>query len=702
MSARAVADFASQASDANDDPLTRATTRHRHPSTERRARYGQRGLSPRHAIRVVALFLSAAGRADLPRRRPKISNQDRRFRSVTSTAQHPRTGTGSVIPRADLFGNPERTTPSISPDGRWLAWVAPHEGVLNVWVRPVGTDDDAWPVTADRDRGVREYMWAPDSDHLLYLRDQGGDENSHLYAVSMRSGEVRDLTPFDGVKAVLLAHDLQITDRVLVGLNNTTPQLHDVYELHVATGDLVKVLDNPGYLGFVADSQLNVRAGVLPNQDGGRTIMVREVDGEWRPVLTVDPIDAPSTVPLGFDGDGRRLLVKTSADVNATRLVWIDVDSGEREVVVEDPTYDVDSVLTDAATKLPVMVSFQRDRLHTQALVPEIKRDLDTLAALDDGDLHIDSADRANTTWVVSFVHADGPTASYVYDRTTSQARFLFHDRPCLADRLKDVKPFSFTARDGLEINGYLTFPAGTAEKLPTVLLVHGGPRWRDTWQLNPEAQWLADRGYLCIQVNFRGSTGYGKAFTAAGNREWGAKMHHDLLDAITFAVNAGYTDPDRIGIYGGSYGGYAALAGAAFTPEVFRCAISLCGPSNLETLLRSIPPYWTPMIAEMYTAVGNPDTEPGLLRERSPLLHAGNITIPMMIVQGANDPRVPQSESDQIVAALQDNGVPHEYLLFDDEGHGLVKPENRLKFYAWAEQFLAEHLGGQYEPESA
>ncbi|UUV32233.1 S9 family peptidase [Amycolatopsis roodepoortensis] len=621
---------------------------------------------------------------------------------MTSTAQHPKLGAGSVIPRAELFGNPEHMTPSISPDGRWLAWVAPHEGVLNLWVRQADTDEDARPVTADRDRGIRDYMWAPDSEHLLYLRDQGGDENSHLYAVSVRSGDVRDLTPFDGVKAVLLAWDLQITDRVLVGLNQTNPQLHDVYDLYVATGELVKVLDNPGLLGLVADSQLDVRAGLRSNQDGGRTIMVREVDGEWRPLLTVDPIDALSTVPVGFDRHGRRLLVKTSADANATRLVWIDVESGEHEVVVEDPIYDVSSVLTDVSTRLPVMVSVQRERLHTQALVPEIKRDLDTLAEVDDGDLHVVSADRANATWVVSYAHADGPTASYVYDRATSRARFLFHDRPRLATRLKDVKPFSFTARDGLEIHGYLTFPAGNAEKLPTVLLVHGGPWSRDTWRLNTEAQWLADRGYLCIQVNFRGSTGYGTAFTAAGNREWGAKMHTDLLDGLTFAVEAGYADPDRIGIYGASYGGYAALAAAAFTPEVFRCAISLCGPSNLETLLRALPPHLTPLIPEIYRQVGNPDTEPDFLKRRSPLSYASHMTIPMLIAQGANDPRVPQSESDQIVAALRDNGVPPEYLLFHGEGHGLQIPENRLKFYATAERFLAEHLDGWYEPEPA
>jgi dipeptidyl aminopeptidase/acylaminoacyl peptidase len=265
------------------------------------------------------------------------------------------------------------------------------------------------------------------------------------------------------------------------------------------------------------------------------------------------------------------------------------------------------------------------------------------------------------------------------------------------------MEPFSFTARDGLTIHGYLTFPPGLGRTgLPSVLDVHGGPWARDTWGFNSEAQWLTNRGYLCIQVNFRGSTGYGKSFTAAGNREWGGKMQDDLVDAVAWAVQAGYADPDRIGIYGGSYGGYAALAGAAFTPDLFRCAIALCAPSNLETLLRSIPAYWAPLVAELYTSVGNPDTEPEFLRSRSPLFHAENMKIPLLIAQGANDPRVRQSESDQIVAALRDKGVPPEYLLFADEGHGLEKPKNRLTFYAAAERFLAENLGGQYEPEAA
>jgi dipeptidyl aminopeptidase/acylaminoacyl peptidase len=632
---------------------------------------------------------------------------------VTSMAQHSNAGAGSItplIPRADLFGNPEHITPTISPDGEWLAWIAPHEGTLNLWVRRVDTDNDARPVTADRDRGIREYAWAPDSVHLLYLRDVGGDEKTRLYDVSVETGEIRDLTPFDGVKAflvgqnpeVLVSQNPQITDRVLVGLNKDDPGLHDVYELRLATGELTKVVDNPGLLAFVADSQLHVRAGIRPNPDGGRTIVVRDVDGEWRPLLTVGLADAISTVPIAFDCDGRRLLVATSADANTARLVWIDAESGKLDVVAEDPTYDVCSVWADAVTTQPFTVSFERERRHTRALVPRIQDDLDRLAALDDGDLKVVSTDSANTMWVVSFVHADGPTASYVYDRRTRRPKFLFHDRPRLAGRLHEVEPFSFTARDGLEIHGYLTVPEGSRKKLPTVLQVHGGPPTRDTWTLNREAQWLADRGYLVVLVYFRGSTGYGKAFTAAGHREWGGKMQDDLVDAVSWAIESGYADPDRIGIYGGSYGGYAALAGAAFTPDLFRCAITVCGPSNLESLLRAMPPYWTPMKAELYTSVGNPDTEPDFLRSRSPLCFVDNMKIPLLIVQGANDPRVPQAESDQIVAALRNSGVSPEYLLFDDEGHGLTKPENRLTFSATAERFLSEHLGGRCEPEAA
>jgi dipeptidyl aminopeptidase/acylaminoacyl peptidase len=300
----------------------------------------------------------------------------------------------------------------------------------------------------------------------------------------------------------------------------------------------------------------------------------------------------------------------------------------------------------------------------------------------------------------VGFTNDTGPIPYFAYDRRTKEARLLFEHRPSLRRyELAAMEPFSYEARDGLAIHGYLTFPVGEPRaRLPTVLVVHGGPWARDEWGFQPETQWLANRGYLCVQVNFRGSTGYGKAFVNAGDREWGAKMHDDLVDAVASVVDRGLADPARVAIYGGSYGGYAALVGAAFTPELFRAAIDVVGPSNLETLIRSIPPYWAPLIAQFHTRVGNPDTESEFLWSRSPLSRVKDIKVPLLIAQGANDPRVKQAESEQIVAALTEAGIDHEYLLFPDEGHGFAKPENRLRFYAAAERFLARHLGGRAE----
>ena len=608
-----------------------------------------------------------------------------------------------LISRTALFGNPERVSPQVSPDGTRLAWIAPHEGVLNLWVATIGADD-ARPVTDDRDRGIRNYSWAPDDVRIGYVQDRGGDENWRLYDVDLRTGQSRDLTPYDDVQAQLIGRDLDIPDRVLIGLNKDNKQLHDVYELHLATGELTKVLHNPGLVGLVADAALRVRAGIAPRPDGGRTIMVRdsaEPDAPWRPLLEAGQEDSLATAPVGFSADGTRLLMTTSMGANARRLVWIQLSTGEIDVVAQDPECDVAGVLVDRRTRVPRLVAFQRERLRWQSLDPAAERDLAALHALDEGDLRPLSRDREQNTVIVAYDHADGPTHFYSFDRATGLGTFLFADRPALADAgLAAMEPFSFTSRDGLQIHGYLTFPAGAArDALPTVLNVHGGPWTRDAWGFDAEAQWLANRGYLCVQVNFRGSTGYGKSFTNAGNREWGARMHDDLVDAVHWVVARGHADPARVGIYGGSYGGYAALAGAAFTPDLFRCAVDIVGPSNLLTLIRGVPAYWVPIIAELQTRVGNPDTEPDFLWSRSPLSRVDAISIPLLIAQGANDPRVKQAESEQIVAALREKGIPHEYLLFPDEGHGFAKPENRLRFYAAAERFLATHLGGRFEP---
>jgi dipeptidyl aminopeptidase/acylaminoacyl peptidase len=605
-----------------------------------------------------------------------------------------------LVPRQVLFGNPEKVSPRISPDGTRLAWIAPDEGVLNVWVATVGADDGR-PVTKDRDRGIRSYFWAHDDRHLLYVQDQGGDENWRLHAVDLETGVDRDLTPFDDVQARVEDTDKRFPDQILVGLNRDNPELHDVYRLDLPTGELEKMVENPGFIGFLADADFRVRAGVAPLPDGGMIVMVRDDErSEWRPILQIGRDDALTTSPISFTLDGSALWAVSSVDANAGRLVRIDCATGESEVVAEDPTYDVGGVHLHPDTREPRVVVYMKERAVHQVLDDAVAPDIAALQALEPGDLSLVGDDDADRTWLAAFMADDGPVRYYAYDRRTREATFLFEHQPALSRyRLASMEPFSFTARDGLTIHGYLTFPPGAERTaLPAVLNVHGGPWGRDMWGYDPEAQWLANRGYLCIQVNFRGSTGYGKDFVNAGDREWGAKMHDDLLDAVDWAVAQGYADRSRVGIYGGSYGGYAALVGAAFTPDVFACAVDIVGPSNLITLIESIPPYWAPMIAQFHTRVGNPETEADLLWERSPLSRAGDIRIPLLIAQGANDPRVKQAESEQIVAALTEKGIDHEYLLFPDEGHGFAKPENRLKFYAAAERFLARHLGGRFE----
>jgi len=608
-----------------------------------------------------------------------------------------------LVPREVLFGNPERTSPSLSPDGERLAWIAPDEGVLNVWlgtITPEGVTDQR-VMTHDRDRGIRGAMWAHDNRHLLYVQDAGGDENWRLHDIDLETGESRDLTPFEGVQARVEEASKHVPGRILVGLNQANPQLHDLYSLDLTTGELEKIEDNPGFVSFLADTELRVRGGVAATPDGGIAVVVRDSDGgEWRPLLEAGLEDALTTDPLAFTRDGTGLLAISSVDANAGRLVKIALATGEVTVIAEDDQYDVAWAHVHPDTLEPQLAVFNKDRASFEVLDPAIAGDIDALRAIDPGDLGILGESDDDSTWLVSFTNDNGPVRYYVWHRPTQQSTFLFEHRPALTQyKLASMEPFSYKARDGLEIHGYLTFPPDEPrEQLPTVLLVHGGPWVRTTWGLEPEAQWFANRGYLCVEVNYRGSTGYGKDFLNAGNREWGGKMQTDLIDAVDWAVDQGFADGDRVAIYGGSYGGYAALCGAAFTPTLFRCAVDIVGPSNLKTLVESVPPYWEPMIAQFHTRVGNPATDEEFMWERSPLSRADAIRIPMLIAQGANDPRVKQAESEQIVAALQEHDIDHDYMLFEDEGHGFVKPENRLRFYAAAERFLARHLGGRFE----
>jgi dipeptidyl aminopeptidase/acylaminoacyl peptidase len=604
----------------------------------------------------------------------------------------------ALIPRDILFGNPEKAGPQISPDGKMIAYLAPDGGVLNVWVRTVGQGDDH-VVTSDKKRGVRIYFWQQDSRHILYLQDEGGNENWHVYQTDLATKETRDLTPFEKVQARVLAVDPKFPDVILVGLNNRDPRLHDVHRVDLKSGKTEMIVENKdGMESFAVDNNLQVRAAKKILPDGSTEIFVRDDEhSPWRSFQKWGPDEVLGTV-VGFSPDNKKLWLISSVDANTGRLVEVDIATGKQQVVAEDKQYDVGGAMAHPTKRNLEAVRFIRARSEWMVIDKAIKADFDALRKVRDGDFNVLSRDDADKTWIVSYVMDNGPTYYYTYDRATKKAGLLFSNRPALEKyTLARMRPVSFQARDGMTIYGYLTLPVGLPEKnLPLVLNVHGGPWGRDTWGLNGEVQWLANRGYAVFQVNFRASTGYGKAYVNAGDRQWGAKMHDDLIDAKNWAVKQGYADPKRVAIYGGSYGGYATLVGLAFTPEEFAAGVDIVGPSNLNTLLKSIPPYWGPIKALFTKRMG--DTEE-FLNSRSPLFKAGQITKPLLIAQGANDPRVNIKESEQIVEAMRKANKPVEYIVFADEGHGFARPANRLFFYAKAEEFLAKYLGGRFEP---
>lgn len=606
-----------------------------------------------------------------------------------------------LIPLEVLLGNPEKISPQLSPDGKRLAFAAPLNDVLNLWVGAVGSEDFR-PVTKDTDRGVQFFAWANDNKNILYIQDQGGDENWRVYAVDPDKGEVRDLTPFENVQAQLVGGNKNRPGQVLIGLNKENPQVHDVYELTISSGDLKLVAKNPGnVLGWTADEELRVRAAQAALPDGSFELLVRpDESSEFEAVLKWEADDSLSSGAVGFNSDGSALYLNDSRNVNATRFVRLDLGSKKIDVIAADPQYDVGEALINPDTREVEAVSFVKERAEWNVIDSGVQSDFDAVRELDEGDFAVTSRDHADKNWLVAFLKDDGPVKYYAFDRDTKDGTFLFEHRSDLTKyTLANMEPVSFQSRDGLTIHGYITFPPGVDRKnLPTVLSVHGGPWGRDIWGFNAEAQWFANRGYACLQVNFRGSTGYGKDFVNAGDREWAGKMHDDLIDGVNWAVEKGWADAKRIAIFGGSYGGYAALVGATFTPDVFRCAVDIVGPSNLKTLIESIPPYWSAMLATFYNRIGHPEKDADFLWSRSPLSRVEDIRIPMLIAQGANDPRVKQAESEQIVAAMKEKGIDHEYMVFKDEGHGFLKPENRLEFYRRAEKFLAKHLGGRTE----
>jgi dipeptidyl aminopeptidase/acylaminoacyl peptidase len=613
-----------------------------------------------------------------------------------------------LIPRAVLFGNPERANVQISPDGAHLAWLAPKDGVLNVWVAPAHDLGRARPVTADTTRPVSRYLWSHDSRRLLYLQDRAGDENFHLFAVELASGAVTDLLPIDGARV-----DIQATSRarpatVVVAINDRDPQLFDLWQLDLDSGDRSLLLHNDGgYVGFALDHDLRVRYVEQMAPDGSRVLLAPDGDaGEgppaWREYDRVGPEDALTTEIVTFDEPGTAYYAYDSRGRETRALFKVDAATRARTLVIGDERSDVGALLVHPTSHAVQAVQLNYDLPRWAVIDEQLAPDLAALAALEDGFPRITSRTLDDRTWIVAF-ESDHRSARYHrWDRDSRQGTFLFSVQPALEEQpLVPMKAVVIRARDGLDLVSYLTLPRGAAGPAPMVLLVHGGPWARDEWGWNPLHQLLANRGYAVLSVNFRASTGFGKTFLNAGNRQWGQAMQDDLLDAVAWAIEEGIAARDRICIMGGSYGGYATLAGMTMTPDVFACGVDIVGPSNLITLLETIPPYWVPALALFHDRMGDPRSPEGkqALIDASPLTHADQIRRPLLIAQGANDPRVKKSESDQIVAAMQAKGIPVGYVLFPDEGHGFARPENNLAFIAVTEAFLSVHLGGAYQP---
>ena len=616
-----------------------------------------------------------------------------------------------LIARDALFGNPERANVQISPDGKYLSWVAAVDGVLNVWVAPADNPSQARAVTQDKARGIRSYFWSYQPDTLLYLRDSGGDEDFHLYAVDLKTGQAKDLTPFPKTTAQVAGVSPKHPGTILVGMNDRDAQWHDIYKVDLASGNRTLLEKNDAQIaGYIADADYTLKYAQRSRPDGGADVLRRGANGAWEKFDDIPFEDVLTTSPGGLTLDGKTLYFTDSRGRNTAALFAIDVASGTRTLVLEDARADVGGTLADPATGKVQAVSVDYLRDEWKVVDPAIRADLEKLEAIGPGDVSVNTRTLDDKTWIVAYSAAEAPLVYYRYDRGAGTLTKLFSARPKLEGKpLVPQWPVEIASRDNKTLVSYLTLPRsadanndGKADApVPLVLLVHGGPWARDSYGYGGYNQWLANRGYAVLSVNFRGSTGFGKDFTNAGNGEWAGKMHDDLIDAVQWAVKQGVTTQDQVAIMGGSYGGYATLAGLTFTPDAFACGVDIVGPSNLNTLLSTVPPYWASFFEQLAKRMGDPRTDAGKkwLTERSPLTRADQIKKPLLIGQGANDPRVKQAESDQIVKAMQAKNIPVTYVLFPDEGHGFARPENNKAFNAVTEGFLAQCLGGRAEP---
>jgi dipeptidyl aminopeptidase/acylaminoacyl peptidase len=603
------------------------------------------------------------------------------------------------IPLKDFFDNPKYLSAEISPDGKRLAFLAPVGDRLNIWICKADAPlDTAVAITHEKVRGIYGFNWSRDGRWILYSHDSNGDENYHLFRADpdQPAAAAADLTPTAGSRADFIDLRIETPGQLVAAWHQRDHHYFDAYRIDIVTGTAAMVAQNPGDVdSWSTDTHGRVLAATAVLKDTDSEIRVRPDESGSFKALATYTYDENATI-RDFSRDGSFIYLTSAHGSNTSRLVKLDLKTGKETVVDQDPDFDIGGPIISEWTHKLLGVVYNKDRLSYKAFDPEFRKDLERLAAVHDGDILLGNSTRDERKWIITYNSPTDPASTYLYDRDTGKARFIFRPRPWLKpDTLAPVKPVTFKSRDGLTLHGYLTLPKGVApHDLPAVEIVHGGPWLRAGWGYDGEAQFLANRGYAIISINYRGSDGYGKAFMNAGDKEWGGKMTDDMVDATNWLIGQGIADPKRFAIYGGSYGGYATLAALAFRPGVYACGIDYVGVSNLLTFMNTMPAYWEDSRNIMYKRVGNPNTEQDFLRSRSPVYHADKIVAPLFIAQGYNDPRVNHAEAEQIVAALKKNGKPVEYMVKMDEGHGFRNPENRLDFYSKMESFLAEYLG--------
>jgi dipeptidyl aminopeptidase/acylaminoacyl peptidase len=605
-----------------------------------------------------------------------------------------------LIPLTDFFKNPAMTNFALSPDGDHIAFMMPWERRLNVFVRQVGQESKAIRITQAQERDIAGYAWA-NNHRIVYVQDNGGDENFRLYAVDIDGSNFKDLTPFEKVRVTIVDRLEDIEDEMLISMNKRDEKIFDVYRINIKTGKMKMAAENPGNIsGWLTDNNGRLRVAVATDGVTTKLLYRQAEEDPFRPIVTTNFKD--SIDPLYFTFDNNHLYVASDIGRDKKAIFKFDPETGKHlELIYEHPQVDVIGVLRSKKRGVLTGVSYLTDKLHYHFMDQQRAQLQNILESRLPGDeVVVTGMSKDESRVLVRTYNDTSMGAYYFYDQTSGRFQKLTDVGPWLDEaEMAVMQPVQFQSRDGLTLHGYLTLPKGVkAKNLPIIVKPHGGPWARDVWGFNPEVQFFANRGIGVLQVNFRGSTGYGKSFWEAGFKQWGRKMQNDITDGVHWLIRQGIADPKRIGIYGASYGGYAVLAGLAFTPDLYACGIDYVGVSNIFTLLDSLPPYWELGRQMMYEMIGDPVKDKELLTTISPVFHADQIKAPLLVVQGANDPRVKKAESDQMVQALEKRGIDVQYMVKNNEGHGFANEENRFDFYRTLEIFIGKHLGSKVE----